>query len=208
MRGSILAAAMTGWFVVGCAAAATPDRLIFTKSFPQSQPPWVRVTIESSGAGRFQTSPNDDDPVTFQLSAGENAEIRALAQKVDLSTALESPLKVANMGRKTLRFEGGGSAAEQTFNWTQNEDARALADWFERISESEQRYLDLERTAKYEKIGVNEALLGIQADWEQKRLAAPKQFLPLLDRIAKGDSYVRMARNRAASLADAFRATP
>jgi len=36
-------------------------------------------------------------------------------------------------------------------------------------------------------------------------LMAPEQFLPLLDRIIKNESYMHIARERAASLADSIR---
>ncbi len=189
-------------------ATLLDQRLIFTKSFPQSQPPYVGITIEQSGAGEYRSDPKDEQPVQFQMSPAETEQVFALAAKVNLNAKLESPAKVAFMGRKTIRFEKDGKVAEQTFNYTEDLDARALSDWFERIAETERCFLDLERTAKYEKIGVNEAILGIQVSWERKRLVAPKQFLPLLDKVAKGDSYVQMARTRAASLADSFRALP
>lgn len=188
--------------------ALLDQKLIFTKSFPQSQPPYVGITVDQSGAGEYRSDPKDEQPVLFQMSAAEAEQLLALAAKVNLNAKLESPAKVAFMGRKTIRIEKDGKVAEQTFNYTEDLDARALADWFERIAESERCFLDLERTAKYEKIGVNEAILGIQVSWERKRLVAPKQFLPLLDKVAKSDTYVQMARTRAASLADSFRALP
>jgi hypothetical protein len=184
------------------------ERLIFTKSFPKSDPPYVGITVQQSGAAEFRSDPKDEQPVLFQMTPAETSTLFALADKVNLNMKLESPLKVAFMGTKTIRIEKDGKAVEQTFNYTEDADARALADWFERISESERCFLDLERTAKYEKIGVNEAILGLQSSWERKRLVAPKQFLPLLDKVAKSDSYVQMARTRAANLADSFRSLP
>ena len=44
--------------------------------------------------------------------------------------------------------------------------------------------------------------------WDRKRLVAPEQFLPLLDRIAKNESFLHMARERAAALAEAIRKPP
>lgn len=197
---------MIGWALL--LAMTGNERVVFTKSFPQSQPPYVGITVEQSGAAEFRTDPKDEQPVQFHLNDAETAEVFAMARKVNLERGLESPVKVAFMGKKTIRYEHEGKSAEQTFNYTEDVDARALADWFERVSETERCFLDLERTAKYEKIGVNQAILAIQASWERKRLVAPQQFLPLLDRISKGDSYVQMARNRAANLADTFRALP
>ncbi len=58
---------------------------------------------------------------------------------------------------------------------------------------------------RYDKLGVNDALLLLQITYEHKRLVAPEQFLPLLDRVVKNESYVHIARERAASLAESIR---
>jgi hypothetical protein len=47
----------------------------------------------------------------------------------------------------------------------------------------------------------------VQASYERKRLVAPRQLLPMLDRVAKNETYMHMARERAAELADAIRAS-
>jgi len=52
---------------------------------------------------------------------------------------------------------------------------------------------------------VNQSILQLQAAWERKRLLGIQQYLPMLDRVAKNESYLHMARSRAAALADAFR---
>jgi hypothetical protein len=130
-----------------------------------------------------------------------------LAEKLDhFKRPLESPLKVAKMGMKTLRFENGAEKSEAAFNFSEDLDARALTDWFERISETGQNYWTLERAVKYDKLGVNTALLQFNISIERKRLLSPQIFLPLLDRVAKNDSYLNMARSRAANLADLIRA--
>ena len=189
-------------------AVSAEAELSFTKTFPGSMPPYVGITVEKSGNAVFRTAPDDDQPITFKLSEPEAAALFEAAGRVDLSQALESPAKVAKMGQKTIRYIKEGKPAEQTFNFTDNLQARELTDWFERISESEMRYIDLERAVKYDKIGVNQALLGLQSSWERKRLVAASQYLPLLDRIIKSESYLQMARHRAADLATTFRSVP
>jgi len=154
----------------------------------------------------YKEAPNDEYPLKFKLREEEADDIFRLVDKLErFSHPLESNLKVANMGLKTFRFEDGSQTAEVKFNYSLDESARVLADWFERMIESEQRFIMLERTVKYEKLGVNDALLQLQISWDRKRLVAVDQYLPLLDRVIKNDSYLHMARERAASLADAFR---
>ena len=60
----------------------------------------------------------------------------------------------------------------------------------------------------YDKLGVNDVLLQLQITWDHKRLVAPEQFLPLLDRIVKNESFLHLARERAAGLAEAIRKPP
>jgi hypothetical protein len=59
---------------------------------------------------------------------------------------------------------------------------------------------------KYDKLGVNQALLQFNIAMDKKRVVSPQLFLPMLDRVAKNATYLNMARTRAANLADSIRA--
>lgn len=192
-----------------CAALCLPgaERVIFTKVFPGSVPAYLSISVDAQGATEYREDAADDRPVRFDVGPAEVQTVFDLAARLNhFKDQLESEAKVAHMGQKTLRYEKDGAGQQTTFNFTDNPDARQLADWFERVSETEQHRARLERAAKYDKLGVNQALLDVQAGWEKKRLVAPQQLLPLLDRVAKGESYVHMARTRAAALAGQIRA--
>ena len=192
---------------IGAAASFAEPRLFFSKSFPGSTPAYVAITLERNGAGEYKEAQDDQSPLKFQLSAAETDEMFALAEKLDrFKRPLESNLKVAQMGMKTFIFEDGGSKAEVKFNFSEDADARALTDWFERISETGQSYWALERAVKYDKLGVNQALLQFNISLDRKRVVSPEIFLPMLDRVAKNATYLNMARSRAANLAQSIRA--
>ena len=55
--------------------------------------------------------------------------------------------------------------------------------------------------------GVLDALLNIEGAWVRRRLMGADQFLPLLDQIAQNEIYLHMARQRAAILGEAIRAS-
>ena len=78
-----------------------------------------------------------------------------------------------------FRWEDGDQKAEVKFNYSMDENAKTLLDWFERISESERLLVEFRRAVRHDKLGVNEALVNIQSSWEHRRLAGPEQFLPL-----------------------------
>jgi hypothetical protein len=193
---------------VALLCAETPT-LSYSKSFPGSTPAWMEITIEKTGAGQYKEDPKDEEPLKFQLSGTESSQMFNLADKLDrFSHPVESGLKVANMGMKTFRYEADGHSGEVKFNYSEDPDARALTDWFERIAETERSLVELETAVRFDKLGVQQAILRIEILRDQKRLVAPDQFLPMLDRVVKNESFLHMARDRAAGLADWIRAIP
>ena len=201
--------ACVGFLCASAAVSAQSPRIVYTKFFKGSQPEYVSITLERNGRTVYKEDPNDDNPAQFQLAEAETNDIFDLARKLDnFNRPLESGLKVANMGIKTFRFENGSQTHEVKFNYSEDPNAKALADWFERITETEEHFFDLDRTVHFDKLGVNDVLLQLEITYDHKRLVAPQQFLPLLDRVIKDESFLHIARERAASLAEAFRRNP
>jgi len=188
------------------AFAADTPRLVFTKSFPGSNPAYFSVTVDRSGKVAYTESPTDE-PDTFQMEPDAVRIMFDLADKLDhFKVHLESGLKVANMGAKTLRWENGAETSEAKYNYSLDENARGLQVWFESISDSQRIYLELARAIRHDKLGVHQALLRVQALWDQKHLVGTEQFLPILDKVAKDDTFIHMAQERAAQLGEAIRA--
>lgn len=191
------------------ALACAEPRLLYSKYFKGSVPEYVAITVERSGAATYQEAKEDDNPIKIQLSQADTQALFDLAQKLDhFQHPLESGLKVANMGTKTFAFEDGANRHSIEFNYSQDTDAQALLDWFERITETEGHFVNLDRSVHFDKLGVNDVLLQLQITWDHKRLVDPEQFLPLLDRIFKNDSFLHIARERAAALAEDIRKLP
>jgi hypothetical protein len=187
-------------------AAQDGPRIVFNKSFPQSSLPFVSITVEKSGKTVYKEAPDDPQPINLQLTETETTSIFELADKLDrFNRKLESGLKVANMGIKTFRYEAGGQNHEVKFNYTQDTDAQLLNDWFERIAETVQHSINLEKTARFDRLGVDRALINLQVSVERNRLAGADVLLPMLDRVAKGSAYMNRARERAASIAEYIR---
>lgn len=199
------------WFLslflaAGFAHAADPSHIFYSKSFPGSAPAYVEITVDASGKVEYREAPKEEDPLVSQLAEEDNKQIWALAEKLEwFRKPLESGLKVARMGEKTFRMDNHAQKGEVKFNFTQDEDGKAILDWFEKMTESAQHRIQLEKTVRFDKLGVNKALLQLEAAWDRKRIVAPAQFLPMLDRVIKNESYLHMARERAAYLADQIR---
>jgi hypothetical protein len=203
-----LSAVLVSFLLPLYAAADALPKVMFTKSFPGSVPAWYSVTIEQTGDAEYREDPKDENPIKFHLNEADTAQIFELAGKLEyFKRKLESPAKVARMGDKTLHYEKGTESSETTFNYTEDPDGRTIADWFERISETERHLIDLERVVKYDRLGINDALLQLEVTLDHKRLIAPEQFLPMLDRVVKNESFMHLARQRAANIASQIRNT-
>lgn len=191
---------------ISAAQAADDPRLFYSRSFPGSLPPYLQVTISKSGDVEYREAVDDDLPVKFKLDSANTQAVFGLAEKLDyFKHPLEAPVKVAFTGAKILRYEDGAQKTEVKFNYSQDPAAQALVDWFERMAETAQSRINLERAAKYDRLGVLEALLRVEGSLARGRLAGPEQFLPLLDRIANNEVYMHTARARAAEIAEAIR---
>src|SRR5258708_5344761 len=118
--------------------AADGPKVIYSKSFPGSDPAYMLISVQKDGATSYNESTDPDNAETFKLEPAAVAAIFDYARKLgNFKGTLESGLKVANMGAKTLRFEDGADSSEAKFNYSQDENVTKLVDIFESISESE-----------------------------------------------------------------------
>ena len=198
----LLAAALAG----GSLQAGEGPELFYSKTFQGSMPPYVQITLDKTGQVEYREAAEDDSPHKYKLTEAETTEVFGLAEKLGyFKTPVESDLKVAFMGKKVFRYQNGTEKHEVEFNYSEDLNAKALWEWFERMTESAQHRVELERTAKYDKLGVFKALTLLGSALERKRLVGLEQYLPMLDRIIKNESYMHTARVRASEIAEAIR---
>lgn len=186
-------------------AQADDGVVFYSKSFPGSKPEYMEIEIQATGEAQYKESAGDDLPVKFKLLDEERTAIYALVEKLEFfQRKLESGLPVAKMGEKTYRYSKDGKKYEVKFNYSQDLDAQALQDWFEKMTETVNLFYDLDRTVRFEPLGVNRALLLLESAWDRKRLIGIELYYPLLNRVIKNDRYLNMDRERAGRLKTAF----
>lgn len=186
--------------------AAAEPKISFIKSFPGSVPPYCSVELSKDGTLVYKESVADDQPITAQLQEADVVTIFSMAEKLGyFKTPIESGLKVANTGKKTFRYQSAdGNASETVFNYSLLPEAQQLLGKFENIAASERSYRVLDGAVHFDKLGVNDALADIESLWLRKELAAPAQFIPLLNRIASHEAFMHLVRDRAAKLKEEF----
>jgi len=109
------------------------------------------------------------------------------------------------MSEKTFRWQAGAETSEVKFNYTLNSAATQLLQICEGLARQEELIELLQRRIKYDRLGVNDALLQFENDFSKSVLPEPERALPLLDQIAGDSRFVEIARQRSRALAERIR---
>jgi hypothetical protein len=193
------------------AAAGDGATITFRKVFKSSYPEFVEIKVGESGSGTFDIRQLDEEanPQPFQIGAPLVQKIFDLAGKLHdfEGVDLEVHRRLANLGEKTFRYLKGGETHEATFNYTLDGSANQLLNIFEGLSRQETDLSDLQRTMRYDHLGVNDVLVQIDADYNNKLLPEPERFLSTLDQLAEDQKFIDIARERARMLAGRIRSS-
>lgn len=193
------------------AAAKTPAGAIITykKVFKTSFPEFVEIKIDESGTGSSDIRQLDEEatPQPFNVSPALAQRIFQLAGQLHnfQGVDLEVHRRLANLGEKTFTFTRGAETHTTTFNYTLDESAAQLVNLFEGLAKQNGDLSDLQRTMRYDHLGVNDVLLQIENDYNTKQLPEPELLLPTLDQVASDEKFVDIARTRARTLASKIR---
>ncbi|MCU1241506.1 MAG: hypothetical protein JWO71_2232 [Candidatus Acidoferrum typicum] len=192
------------------APASTGAKVTFRRVFKSSTPEFIEISVrEDSDDASYEIRQLDDDPgaAKFQVSPALRAKMFALAQQLNnfKGQDLDVHRKIANLGEKTFRWEQGSETHEVKFNYTLNSSASQLLQIFEGLARQQELLMLLERRMKYDRLGINDALLQFESDLNRKLLPEPERALPTLDQIAGDARFVEIGRQRARNLAERIR---
>jgi len=193
------------------AAQATPPgaTITYRRVFKSSTPEFIEIKISDQEKATFDIRQLDDDAdsVPFEVGPAVQKKIFSLAAALNNFAVgnLDIQKKIANLGQKTFRYENGAEVHETSFNYTLNSSAAQLIQIFEGLARQQQDLVLLERQAKFDRLGVNDALMQFESDMDHRILPEPERLLPILDQIAGDSHFVEIARSRARALAERIR---
>ena len=192
-------------------ASGDAPTITYRKVFKSSYPEFVEIKLNESGRGTFDMRQLDEEanPQPFEVNASLAARIFALAAKLHnfQGVDLDVHRRIANLGEKTLRYDKGAETHEVKFNYTLDDSAGQLMAIFEGLARQATDLSDLERTMRYDRLGVNDVLQQIEQDYNNKQFPEPERMLPALDQLAADDKFIDIARQRARTLANKIRSS-
>ena len=188
-------------------APAESAKLTFRRIFKSSSPEFIEIVVpEDAHSATYDIRQLDEDPsaLPFEISAGLRAHMFELAAQLNhfQGQDLDVHRKIANLGEKTFRWEKGANAHEVKFNYTLNSAAAQLLQIFEGLARQQEHVMLLTRRMRYDRLGINDALLQFETDLNHKLLPEPQCALPMLDEIGNDSRFVDIARQRARTLAE------
>ncbi len=213
---TLLAAVALGAPANAVVSAAAPSpapahaKLTYRRVFKSSSPELIEIIVrDDSDAATFEIRQLDEDPgaVPFEVGAALRDKMFELAAELKhfQGQDLDVHRRIANLGEKSFRWEKGTETHETKFNYTLNSAATQLMQIFEGLARQQELVTLLERRMKYDRLGINDALLQFETDLNHKLLPEPQRALPTLDQIASDSRFVEIGRQRARALAERIR---
>lgn len=192
------------------APASSGAKLTFRRVFKGSSPEFIEINVrEDSDVGAYEIRQLDEDAGAspFQVGAGLRAKMFDLAGQLKhfQGQDLDVHRRIANLGEKTFRWESGAEVHETKFNYTLNPAAAQLLQIFEGLARQQEHADLITRRMRYDRLGINDALLQFESDLNRSLLPEPQRLLPMLEQIAGDTKFVDIARQRARSLAERIR---
>lgn len=184
--------------------AALTATLTYKKVFRGSAPEFVEIRVTESGSGTWDVRQlaDDADPQPLEVSPALAQKMFELAAQLNHFRNVEIDVrrKIANLGEKTFRYESGSEAHEVKFNYTTHPAAAQLQLIFEGLARQQEHLQKLMHAMRFDRLGVQKALLGFEADFDRRIIPEPQRFLPVLQQLADDSRYVEISRQRARAL--------
>jgi hypothetical protein len=211
-RSFLVGLALTCLIFAPLAAAASGNTFVYRRIFKGSVPEFIEIKIDQdTNHATYEIRQLDEDPGSAPFEVGQPLRGKIFQLIADLQyfkgLDLDVHRKIANLGEKTFRWESGGASSEVKFNYTLNSPATQLLQICEGLARQQELMDLLQRRIRFDRLGVNDALLQFETDLDKGILPEPQHALPLLDQIANDSHFVEIARQRSRALAERLRHT-
>jgi len=195
--------------VCGSGSTADGQTLVYRKVFKGSAPEFTEIKVNVRGKATYDIRSLNDEPDAspFTVSPPVVKKLFELAAQLNHFNGADLDIKrrIANLGQKTFRYEGPEGNFEVTFNYTTNVAGSQLHQLFEGLARQQDHLSNLQRRLRFDRLGVNDALISFEADYNRKIIPEPETLLPVLEQIANDSRVVDIARQRARSLVERIR---
>ena len=186
-------------------ALTTADDAIYTYEFEQPQFYIRHIIIKHNATGHGEISferQGDIEPIVDPLELSESARARIIGlwetlRFLDSSENYQSERQYPHMGTMRLKMKRGTQERVAEFNWTNNPNARSLADEYRRASNQAIFVFDISVARQNQPLNSPKILDGLESYISRNEISDPKQLIPLLHDLSTDERLPLIARNHA-----------
>ena len=192
------------------AAAASQAKPIYFYEFSKSDFTVSKINIEhdENGTGKITFQKKDvaeliTEPLQLSLVTVERAKAiwRAL-NFLDSTENYQTVRDYSNLGAMKFTMKRDGRTREATFNWTDNKDAKSLADEYRKIGQQFVWIFDINVARENQPLDAPRLLDALDSLIKRKEISDAAQMIPLLKELSDDERLPLIARNRSAKLAE------
>lgn len=157
-------------------------------------------------AGTEGAAAAEGSPITVSAGALQKA---FAAVPLVRSNRCESYRKgIAQTGTKTLRLVRNSTAAECSFNYSEDDRVNVATAVFEAVAETMQYGERLGRKLRFDRLGLDAEMEGLQAALSDGRALEVGNIAPVLQKIQNDDRVMERVRRKAAHLLETAGVAP
>jgi hypothetical protein len=166
----------------------------------------IIINHDSQGHGEISFEKQGDiEPIVEPLNLSETSRTRILAlwnnlRFLDSTTNYQSDRQFPQLGTMRLRMKKATRERTAEFNWTNDADAKSLADEYRRAANQAILIFDISVARQNQPLDSPKLLDRLDAYLKRNELSDPQQLIPLLREMNTDERFPLMARNHAARI--------
>lgn len=163
----------------------------------------IRIKHDSRGRGEISFErQNDLEPIVEPLELSETLSTRITAlwqalRFLDSSTNYQAEKQFPQLGTMWLRMTQGERVRTAEFNWTNDQNARALTDEYRRMANQAIFIFDISVARQNQPLDSPKIMDRLDIYLKRGELSDPQQLIPLLSDLRTDERLPLMARNHA-----------
>lgn len=189
-------------------SAAAPS-ITFDRLWSNFTPQSVTLTISANGAAKYRSrNPEktgddvDDFQTEFTMSPASRDKLFRYAKEANYFDGDFTFKKhvVASTGKKTLSYSDPARHFSTTYDYSENKAIQEITNILSGISNTIEHGRKLQFLRRFDKLGLEEELKGMESAAEGHNLAELQIIQPTLQSIADDTAVLNIARQRAKKL--------
>ena len=166
----------------------------------------IRIEHDENGKGKItflKKELNEDISDPLQLSATALERVKSVWRALNFLDSTENyqyEKDYSHLGNMTFTMRKNGKSREAKFNWTENKDARNLADEYRRIGQQFIWIFDINVARQNQPLEAPRLVDSLDSMIRRNEISDAEQMIPLLNELNNDERIPLIARNHAAKL--------